>query len=63
MSPAGFLVPLLVVCSSPHVCVFAVACRGSVTESRDGGAAADEEDREEAGQAVQEAPPRPLQVP
>jgi hypothetical protein len=43
--------------------VFAVACRGSVTESRDGGAAADEEYREEAGQAVQEAPPRPLQVP
>ena len=29
----------------------------------DGGAAADAEDREEAGQAVQEAPPRPLQVP
>jgi len=29
----------------------------------DGGAAADAEDREEAGEAVQEAPPRPLQVP
>ena len=29
----------------------------------DGGAAADAEDREEAGQAVQEAPYRPLQVP
>jgi hypothetical protein len=30
---------------------------------RDGGAAADAEDCEEAGQAVQETPPRPLQVP
>jgi hypothetical protein len=29
----------------------------------DGGAAVDAEDREEAGQAIQEAPPRPLQVP
>ena len=29
----------------------------------DGGASANAEDREEAGQAVQEAPSRPLQMP